>query len=135
MNIALLAHDSKKELMIQFCIAYRAVLSQHRLIATRTTGKVISDVAELEIKPYLSGDLGGCQQVAASISCNEIDALFFFRDPLNVGPGERDDTNVLKACDTHNIPLATNLATGEALIHALERGDLDWREIAREGES
>ena len=100
MNIALMAHDSKKELMVQFCIAYSGILSHHNLCATGTTGKMVSEATGLEIFRFLSGTHGGDQQIASRI-----------------------------ACDVHNIPVATNIATAEALIHALERGDLDWRDI------
>jgi len=116
MNIALIAHDSKKELMVQFCIAYCGVLSRHNLCATGTTGKMVAQATGLNIQRYLSGAQGGDQQISARISCNEIDLLLFFR-------------NLLRLCDVHNIPVATNIATAEALIHALERGDLDWRQI------
>ena len=129
MNIALIAHDSKKELMVQFCIAYCGVLSRHNLCATGTTGKMVSDATGLEIFQFLSGRLGGDQQIAARIACNEIDLLLYFRDPIKVGPNDPDEANLLRLCDVHNIPVATNIATAEALIHALERGDLDWRNI------
>lgn len=131
MNIALIAHDSKKELMVQFCIAYCGVLSRHNLCATATTGKLVSEATGLHIQRCLSGSQGGDQQIAARISCNEIDVLIFFRDPLNAKAYEPNEMNLLRLCDVHNIPLATNIATAEALIHALERGDLDWREIVR----
>lgn len=131
MNIALIAHDSKKELMVQFCIAYCGVLSRHNLCATATTGKLVSEATGLHIQRYLSGSQGGDQQIAAQISCNEIDVLIFFRDLLNAKAYEPNEMNLLRLCDVHNIPLATNIATAEALIHALERGDLDWREIVR----
>jgi methylglyoxal synthase len=85
----------------------------------------------LQIQKYLSGAQGGAEQIIARISCDEIDVLFFFRDPISANPSEPNDINVLRVCDVRNIPVATNIATGEALIHALERGDLDWREIAR----
>ena len=111
MNIALIAHDAKKELMVQFCIAYCRVLSQHVLVATGTTGKLVSEATGLSIQRFLSGTHGGDQQIAARIACNEIDLLLFFR------------------CDVHNIPIATNIATAEVLIHGLERGDLEWRNI------
>ena len=130
MNIALIAHDSKKELMVQFCIAYCGVLSRHNLCATGTTGKLVSEATGLHIH-VISADLRGDQQIAARISCNEIDVLIFFRDPLNAKAYEPNEMNLLRLCDVHNIPLATNIATAEALIHALERGDLDWREIVR----
>ena len=129
MNIALIAHDTKKELMVQFCIAYCAVLSKHNLCATGTTGKMVAEATGLNVQRYLSGSQGGDQQIAARISCNEIDLLLFFRDPISVKPHEPNDMNLLRLCDVHNIPAATNIATAEALIHALERGDLDWRDI------
>ena len=129
MNIALIAHDTKKELMVQFCIAYCGVLSKHNLCATGTTGKMVAEATGLNVQRYLSGSQGGDQQIAARISCNEIDLLLFFRDPISVKPHEPNDMNLLRLCDVHNIPVATSIATAEALIHALERGDLDWRDI------
>ena len=129
LNIALIAHDSKKELMVQFCIAYCGILSKHRLCATGTTGKQVSEATGLSIQCYLSGPQGGDQQIAARISCNEIDLLLFFRDPISAKPHEPSEANLLRLCDVHDIPVATNLATAEALIHSLERGDLDWRDI------
>ena len=132
MNIALIAHDSKKELMVQFCIAYCGILSHHDIRATGTTGKLVAEATGLHIQRYLSGSQGGDQQLASSISCNEVDLLIFFRDPLNAKSHEPNDINILRLCDVHNIPVATNIATAEALIHALERGDLDWREYMRD---
>ena len=129
MNIALIAHDSKKELMIQFCIAYCGILSMHRLCATGTTGRLVSEATGMEVNRFLSGSHGGGQQIAALIACNEIDLLMFFRDPLNKDRDETTEADLLRLCDVHNIPVATNIATGEALIHALDRGDLDWRDI------
>ncbi len=129
MNIAIIAHDAKKELMIQFCIAYCGILSKHKLCATGTTGKLVAEATGLNIDRFLSGVQGGDQQVAARIACNEIDMVLFFRDPLTVKEHEPNEMNLLRLCDVHNIPIATNIATGEMLIHGLERGDLDWREI------
>ena len=129
MNIALIAHDSKKELMTQFCIAYCGVLSRHNLCATSTTGTLVADATGLDIFKFMSGAQGGEQQIASRIACNEIDLLLFFRDPISVKPGEPDEAGLLRLCDVRNIPFATNIATAEALIHALERGDLDWRDI------
>lgn len=129
MNIALIAHDTKKKLMVQFCIAYCGVLSKHNLCATGTTGKMVAEATGLNVQRYLSGSQGGDQQIAARISCNEIDLLLFFRDPISVKLHEPNDMNLLRLCDVHDIPVATNIATAEALIHALERGDLDWRDI------
>ena len=133
MNIALIAHDTKKELMVQFCIAYCGVLSRNTLCATGTTGKLVSEATGLHIQRYMSGSQGGAQQIAARISCNEIDLLLFFRDPISAKPNEPNEANLLRLCDVHNIPVATNIATAEALIHSLERGDLDWRNIVNPG--
>ena len=129
MNIALIAHDTKKELMVQFCIAYCGILSQHNLVATGTTGKVVSEATGLPIQCFLAGVQGGDQQIAARIACNEIDLLLFFRDPISAKPHEPNEMNLLRMCDVRNIPLATNIATAEVLIHGLERGDLEWRSI------
>ncbi len=131
MNIALIAHDSKKELMTQFCIAYCGILSKHSLCATGTTGKLVAEATGLVIEKYLSGSQGGAQQIGSRIACDEIDLLLMFRDPLNPKPGEPNEANLLRLCDVHNIPVATNIATAEALIHSLERGDLDWRDIVK----
>ncbi|MCF2652528.1 methylglyoxal synthase [Anaeromassilibacillus senegalensis] len=131
MNIALTAHDAKKELMVQFCIAYCGILSRHNLCATGTTGKLVADATGLNIHRFLSGTQGGDQQIAARIACNEIDLLLFFRDSMQTQTQEPFDKNLLRLCDVHNIPVATNIATAEVLIHGLERGDLDWREIVK----
>lgn len=129
MNIALIAHDAKKELMVQFCIAYCGLLSRHTLCATGTTGKLVAEATGLKVQRFLSGVQGGDQQIAARIACNEVDLLLFFRDPLTPKSQEPNDMNMLRLCDMHNIPVATNIATAEVLIHGLERGDLDWRDI------
>ncbi|MFZ2539471.1 MAG: methylglyoxal synthase [Oscillospiraceae bacterium] len=131
MTIAIIAHDSKKELMIQFCIAYCGILSKNNLCATGTTGKLVSEATGLRIDRFLSGAQGGDQQIASRIACNEIDMVLFFRDPLTVKSHEPNEMALLRLCDVHNIPIATNIATGEMLIHGLERGDLDWRTIVR----
>ena len=131
MNIALIAHDSKKELMVQFCIAYCGILSRQNLCATSTTGKMIAEATGLRIQRYLAGSQCGAQQIDSRISCNEIDMLLFFRDSLSPKAHEPNDMNLLRLCDMHNIPFATNIASAEILIHGLERGDLDWRDIVR----
>ena len=131
MTIALTAHDAKKELMVQFCIAYCGILSRHSLCGTGTTSKMVSEATGLEITRFLSGGQGGDQQIAARIACNEVDLLLFFRDSLQSSSLESNDKNLLRLCDMHNIPVATNIATAEVLIHGLERGDLDWREIVK----
>ena len=129
MNIAIIAHDAKKELMVQFCIAYCGILSRHKLFATGTTGKLVSEATGLEIQRFLAGSQGGDQQIGSLIACNEIDLLILFRDPLNPKPTEPDEAGLQRLCDVHNIPVATNIATAEALIHSLNRGVLDWRDI------
>ena len=114
MNIGLVAHDSKKKLMQNFCIAYRGILSKNNLYATGTTGRLIEEVANLSVHKYLAGHLGGVQQLGAQIEHNDI---------------EPEVNSIFRICDEHNIPLATNLATAELLILSLDRGDLDWREM------
>ncbi|MEF9917260.1 MAG: methylglyoxal synthase [Lachnospiraceae bacterium] len=131
MNIGLVAHDAKKKLMQNFCIAYRGILSKNDLFATGTTGRLIEEVTNLSIHKYLSGPLGGEQQLNAQIEHNQIDALIFLRDPLNPKSHEPDVNDIVRTCDMHNIPIATNLATAELLVHAIDRGDLDWREMYR----
>ena len=128
MNIAIIAQNTKKELMVQFCIAYCGILGKHKLCSTSRTGKLVADSTGLKISRFLRGSHGGCEQIASRIACNEIDLLLFFRDPMNQSP-DADYTTLLRLCDVHNIPVATNIATAEALIHALERGDLDWRDL------
>lgn len=131
MNIGMIAHDAKKKLMQNFCIAYRAILSKNEIFATGTTGRLIEEVTNLNVHKYLAGHLGGEQQLAAEIEHNDIDLVIFLRDPLSAKSHEPDVNNVVKLCDIHNIPLATNVATAELLIKALDRGDLDWREILK----
>ena len=120
MNIAIIAHDAKKELMTQFCIAYCGILSRHKLFATGTTGKLVSEATGLDINCFLSGIQGGDQQIGALIACNEIDMLLMFNDPLNPKEHEPNVNNLLRLCDVHNVPAATNIATAEALIHSLD---------------
>ena len=115
--------------MQNFCIAYRGILSRHKLYATATTGRLIEEVTNLNIHKHLAGHLGGMQQIGAQIEHNEIDLLIFLRDPLNPKRHEPDVNDVVKLCDMHNIPMATNLATAELLIKSLDRGDLEWREM------
>jgi len=128
MNIALIASDVKKELMLQFCIAYKGILTEHMLYATATTGKLVSEASGLPVKCFLAGIQGGGQQVSARIAYNEIDLLILFRDPMAAGPQDKD-AELLRLCDLHNVPVATNIATAEVLIHGLARGDIDWRDI------
>lgn len=129
MEIAIIAHDTKKELMTQFCIAYCGILSKHNLYATDITGKYISEATGLHIERLLAGSQGGEEQIASRISFNEIDVLLYFRDTRNADGMRENEANILRLCDVHNVPLATNIATAEALILALDQGSLDWREL------
>lgn len=129
MRIALIAHDDKKVLMQNFCIAYRSILSKNELLATGTTGRLIEEVTNLSLKKFLTGHLGGEQQLAAAIEQNEVDLLIFLRDPLTQKKHEVDVAHLLRLCDMHNIPVATNLASAELLLKSLDRGDFEWREI------
>ena len=129
MNVGLIAHDAKKKLLQNFCIADRGILNKHTVYATGTTGRLIEEVANLTVHKYLAGALGGAQQMCAQIENNELDLIIFLREPVSPRSHEPDVNNVVRLCDTHNIPLATNLATAELLIRALDRGDLDWREM------
>ena len=129
MDIALIAHDAKKKLMQNFCIAYHGILSKHELFATRTTGRLIEEVTNLNIHKYLAGHLGGEQQIGAQLEQNQIDLVIFLRDPLTPKSHEPQGSNIMRLCDTYNIPFATNLASAELLIKALDRGELEWREM------
>lgn len=132
MNITLMAHDKKKELMVQFCTAYKSVLSKHNLSATATTGRLVAEATGLPVTLYLSHNQGGHQQVDARIAYNEIDLVLLFTDPNKSDPWEDQQVvQTLHLCDAHNVPMATNLATAEMLILGLQRGDLDWREMIR----
>ncbi len=131
MNIALIAHDVKKELMVQFCIAYCGILSKHNLCATGGTGRLVHEATGLSIVCFLKGSEGGGEQIAARIGYNEIDVLLFFRDPLTPKLSEPKDYDILRMCDMNSIPFATNMATAEAIIHSIERGDFDYRNYTR----
>ena len=130
MNIAFLAHDKKKKLMVQFCTAYKSVLAKHDLFATATTGRLIADNTGLPITLLLSHKQGGHQQINARIADNEIDLVLLFTDPNSIDAW--DDSQMIETirhCDKHNVPIATNLASAEMLIMGLQRGDLAWREM------
>ncbi len=128
MNIALMAHDRKKELMVQFCIAYCGILSGHSLCATNTTGRLVAEATGLPITLYLSGNQGGDQQIGARIAYNELDLVLFFCDPSLVD-ATSNVNDIARLCDQYNVPFASNVATAEVLIQGLKRGDLDWRDI------
>jgi len=131
MNIALIAHDNKKKLMENLCIAYRHILTKHTLFATGTTGRLVEEAANLTVHKYLAGHLGGEQQLGSQVANNDIDMVIFLRDPVSPKNYEPNINSILRLCDLHNIPLASNLATAEILLLALDRGDLDWRNVVK----
>lgn len=130
MKIALIAHDEKKDEMVNFSIAYEPIFSKHTLYATGTTGKRIMEETNLFIERLMSGPLGGDQQIGAMIATGEMDLIIFFRDPLTAQPHEPDVSALLRLCDVYGIPLATNIATAELLIRSVEKGYFSWRETA-----
>lgn len=129
MNIALIAHDAQKEKIVNFAIAYKDILKEHKLYATGTTGKLIMEATNLKVHRCQSGPLGGDQQIGGMVASEGIDMVIFLRDPLTAQPHEPDINALLRVCDVHNVPLATNLATAEVMIKGLMRGDLDWRKV------
>ena len=131
MRIALIAHDSRKELMAQFCTAYVRILSENELIATGVTGKVVREATGLPVHCLYAGARGGAEQIAAMIACGEVDMLLFFRDPVGARPDEPNAVTLLRLCDMHTIPVATNIATAGGLLHGLERGGLAWVGLQR----
>ena len=135
MKIALIAHDSKKELMTQFCIAYCGILSHHTLYSTATTGRKNESVTGLTVEKLLPGSEGGIEQIASLVSLGEVDLLIFFRDPFNLKPHAQTEQELIRLCDAHSVPCATNIATAEPLIMALQSGLLDWRMNSKELEA
>lgn len=129
MNIGLIAHDTKKKLMQNFCIAYKGILNKNQLFATGTTGQLIEEVTNLSVHKFLAGHLGGERQLCVEIEQNRVDLVIFLRESVDLNDHELSSDNVCNLCDMYNIPLATNLATAELLIKSLERGDMEWREI------
>ena len=129
MEIALISSETKRELMIQFCIAYCGVLAKHNICATKMTGKYVSEATGLEIEQLLPGSQGGVQQIASRVAYNEIDVLLYFREKTDNPDAMLKDVALLQECDRSNVPTATNIATAETIITALDRGDLDWREF------
>ncbi len=128
MNIALMAHDRKKELMVQFCIAYCGILAGHSICATTTTGRLVAEATGLPINLYLSGSQGGDQQIGARIKYDELDLVLYFCDPTQTEL-QGSVNEIARLCDQRNVPFASNVATAEVLIQGLKRGDLDWRDI------
>ncbi len=134
MEIAIIASDKRKDLMTEFCIAYCGILCRHHLCATGTTGRYLAEATGLDIEIMLAGTHGGTQQIASRISYNEIDLLLYFRDTDDDNEYSDVQINLIRMCDKQNIPVATNIATAEALVLALDRGDLDWRMLLRQNQ-
>ncbi|MGP4083036.1 methylglyoxal synthase [Pseudalkalibacillus sp. R45] len=132
MNIALIAHDEKKQDMVNFTVAYQPVLKKHNLFATGTTGMKIAEATGLDVHRFRSGPLGGDQQIGAMIADDKMDLIIFFKDPLTAQPHEPDIAALIRLCDVYQIPLASNMASAELFIHALRRGDFDWRKVIHE---
>ena len=128
MNIAIMCHTKKQDLMVQFCTAYCGILSKHTVCATNATGKMIADATGLNVNLFLSHELGGIEQIGQRISYNEIDMVLFFNSPVD-DLLNMEIMNIMRLCDQHSVPFASNVATAELLIHGLARGDLDWREV------
>ena len=129
MNIALIADDARKMLMQNLCIAYKGILSKHDLYTTGVTGRVIEDATNLHVHKFLSGTLGGEQQIATMIEQNQLDMVIFLRDVSKVSNYENLINKVIPLCDMYSIPLATNIATAEMLIKGISHGDLEWRNL------
>lgn len=130
MNIALIAHDEKKAELVNFTIAYEQIFAKHTLYATGTTGRRIMNETNLSITQLMSGPLGGDQQIGAMVATGELDVVLFLRDPLTAQPHEPDVSALLRLCDVYGIPLATNLASAELILRAIEKGYFSWRETA-----
>ena len=127
MNIAIMCHNKKQDLMVQFCTAYCGILSKHNVCATNATGRMIADATGLNVNLFLSHELGGIEQIGQRISYNEIDMVLFFNSPISTDL-DKEAMDIMRLCDQHSVPFASNVATAEMLIHGLARGDLDWRE-------
>ena len=131
MEIAIIADDMKKELMTEFCIAYCGILCKHSICATATTANYISEATGLKIEKMMPGARGGAEQIASRVAYNEIDVLLFFRDTTPTGYYEEGYAEIMRMCDMYNIPVATNIATAEVIVRALDNGDLDWRQYVK----
>ncbi|KML01482.1 methylglyoxal synthase [Rossellomorea marisflavi] len=134
MNIALIAHDKKKDDLIRFVLAYQPIFEQHSLFATGTTGTRITTETGLPVHRFRSGPLGGDQEIGAYIANDKMDLVLFFRDPLTAQPHEPDVSALIRLCDVYCVPLATNMGSAEVLVKGLERGDIEWRSIINESE-
>jgi methylglyoxal synthase len=119
-TIALIAHDRMKEQMLEFVEHHKDVLSNYHLVATATTGRLIKENVGLEVTAYMSGPLGGDQQIGALVATEQVNLVIFLRDPLTAQPHEPDITALLRICDVHNIPLATNRKSAHILVKSLQ---------------
>ena len=131
MKIGFIAHDAKKRLMQDFCVAYKSILEKHELYATGVTGRLIEEATGLKVHKFISGSVGGIEQFCAQIDDNDLDLVIFLRDPLHQKSHEPTISSIVGSCDMHNIPFATNLASAEIMILALDRGDFEFREAYR----
>ncbi|SDI28259.1 methylglyoxal synthase [Natribacillus halophilus] len=131
MNIALIAHDRKKDELVDFVLAYQDTIARHALFATGTTGARISEATGLTVTRFLSGPLGGDQQLGARVATGELDLVLFFRDPLQAQPHEPDISALIRLCDVHNVPIATNMGTAEVLLAGLHAGAFEFRHVAK----
>ncbi|PFG05929.1 methylglyoxal synthase [Bacillus sp. es.034] len=134
MNIALIAHDKKKDDLIRFVLAYKSIIEKHTLFATGTTGKRIGEETGLSVHRFRSGPLGGDQEIGSYIANDKMDLILFFRDPLTAQPHEPDVSALIRLCDVYSVPLATNMGTAEVLVRGLDRGDIAWRSVVKEKE-
>ena len=126
-NIGFIAHNSKKSLIENFCLAYKYILSKHELYATEMTGRRIESATNLRVHKFLPGAVGGEKQFIDMIQRDAMDLAIFFYNPLEVSPNEPNIVEVTRECDRYNIPIATNIATAESMVLGLDHGDLDWR--------
>lgn len=131
MNIALIAHDNKKDEVVSLCLAYKLILEDHTLYATGTTGKLIAEATKLSVTRFNSGPLGGDQQIGALVSENKIDLIIFLRDPLTAQPHEPDISALMRLCDVYSVPLATNIGAAEIMLRGLKEGFFGWRDLER----
>ena len=130
MRIALIAHDKKKQKMINLASQFKHVLASHEIYATGTTGTMIMGETGIHINRMKSGPLGGDQQIGSMIANSELDLVIFLRDPLTAQPHEPDVSALLRLCDVTNIPLATNISSAEIMLRALERNEIPCRKIS-----
>ena len=131
MNIGFIAHSSRKDLIENFCVAYKYILAKNELFATEMTGRRIEQATNLKVHKFLSGTVGGEKQFVDMIQRGYMDLVIFFYTPIMNSPNEPDIIAITRECDRYNIPIATNIATAESMVLGLDHGDLDWRNSVR----